>query len=503
MLIGVAQRGAFEMKLVEALSVGILVAVGLGLAGCGGGSKPMTPQCALNSDCAKLSTPGLVCALGYCVKPCNISSDCPSGERCIVLTASTDGGTASGVDAGVAQGTACQAPELATCNYNSMCTSPLVCSSDRQCRDMCETNVDCPGMGIGPGSQVCTSVTHLCADPAVDKDYNSTTNDFIVDGGAGGSGGSSGGAGKGGAGGGSGGAGGNHDAGAGGAGGGGAGGATPVNGDPCVTVDGGISAETIINEDQNHATPLTLGTSYLGCIQTQSDLDYFQFTVPTSSVQGGWLTVVVSNVAANMFVKSIVSTAADNGQIASQNSPNLGGNASLYLAGKPGTRFLALVQSWNGDNGVGPYTITASFQDDLETGEPNNLRAQATPLTLNTPFQGKFFAGYATSAVPTTIDWTDWFSIALTPGSFKVTLTNAPADIVSAIYFYDTQGGQLSSTFTNTPGGDLTLTSTIATAGTYYLSTVPSGSFPSVFGSGTTLPMWATATYTLTVAPAP
>jgi hypothetical protein len=57
MLIGVAQRGAFEMKLVEALSVGILVAVGLGLAGCGGGSKPMTPQCALNSDCAKLSTP--------------------------------------------------------------------------------------------------------------------------------------------------------------------------------------------------------------------------------------------------------------------------------------------------------------------------------------------------------------------------------------------------------------------------------------------------------------
>jgi hypothetical protein len=426
------------------------------------------------------------------VTPCKFSSDCPSGERCIIVTAnSTDGGDAgagSSADGGV-QGNACQAPETVTCQYTSQCRMPLVCGNDRQCRDQCETNVDCPML------QVCTSMTHLCADPSIDKDYSSAINDFIVDGGAGGSGGSSGGAGKGGAGGGSGGAGGNHDA--------GAGGATPVNGDPCVTVDGGISAETIINEDQNHATPLTLGTSYLGCIQTQSDLDYFQFTVPTSSVQGGWLTVVVSNVAANMFVKSIVSTAADNGQIASQNSPNLGGNASLYLAGKPGTRFLALVQSWNGDNGVGPYTITASFQDDLETGEPNNLRAQATPLTLNTPFQGKFFAGYATSAVPTTIDWTDWFSIALTPGSFKVTLTNAPADIVSAIYFYDTQGGQLSSTFTNTPGGDLTLTSTIATAGTYYLSTVPSGSFPSVFGSGTTLPMWATGTYTLTVAPAP
>jgi hypothetical protein len=171
------------MKL-GALSVGFLV-VGLALVGCGSSSKPMTPQCSLNSDCAKLSTPGLVCALGYCVKPCNISSDCPVGQRCIVLTAAGDAGADSGTstggaDGGVAQGTACQAPELATCNYNSMCTSPLVCSSDHQCRDMCETNADCPGMGMGTGAQVCTSTTHLCADPAVDKDYNAAINDFVV-----------------------------------------------------------------------------------------------------------------------------------------------------------------------------------------------------------------------------------------------------------------------------------------------------------------------------------
>jgi hypothetical protein len=171
------------MKLGTAFSVGVLMVVSV--AGCGGGSKPTTPQCSLNSDCAKLSTPGLVCALGYCVKPCNISSDCPTGQRCIVLTSTADAGADSGAStggagAGVAQGTACQAPELATCNYNSMCKAPLVCSSDHQCRDMCETNADCPGMGTGAGAQVCTSITHLCADPAVDKDYNSTINDFVV-----------------------------------------------------------------------------------------------------------------------------------------------------------------------------------------------------------------------------------------------------------------------------------------------------------------------------------
>jgi hypothetical protein len=163
------------MKLGEGLFVGAWMAVCV--VGCGSGSKPTTPQCVLNSDCAKLSTPGLVCAIGYCVKPCATSSDCPNSERCVVVSAlgSADGGTGgAGADAGVAQGTACQAPELSTCNYTSMCKAPLVCSDDHQCRDQCLANVDCPT------SQVCTSISHLCADPTIDKDYNSTINDFVV-----------------------------------------------------------------------------------------------------------------------------------------------------------------------------------------------------------------------------------------------------------------------------------------------------------------------------------
>ena len=164
------------MKLWEAFGTGVLVVVAATVVGCGGGAKPSTPQCVLNSDCAKLQPAGLVCAIGYCVKPCNISSDCPSSERCVVVSAGGPdaGSSGSGSDAGVAQGTACQAPELSTCNYTSMCKTPLVCSGDHQCRDQCETNVDCP-MG-----QVCTSITHLCADPSIDKDYNSTINDFVV-----------------------------------------------------------------------------------------------------------------------------------------------------------------------------------------------------------------------------------------------------------------------------------------------------------------------------------
>jgi hypothetical protein len=196
----ISKRGLFFMKL-GALSVGILV-VGLALVGCGGGSKPTTPQCTLNSDCAKLSTPGLVCALGYCVKPCNDSTDCPNNERCVTVTvtvtgdAGVDGGASNGgADSGVAQGTACQAPETVTCQYTSQCKMPLVCGIDQQCRDQCQADIDCPGGAAG--TQVCTVNTHLCADPAIDKDYDPTTRDFKVTSGGGGGAGNGGASGSG------------------------------------------------------------------------------------------------------------------------------------------------------------------------------------------------------------------------------------------------------------------------------------------------------------------
>ena len=47
-----------------------------------------------------------------------------------------------------------------------------MCSLDQKCRNQCLQDIDCPG------GQKCTSVTHLCADPTIDKNYNQTTNEF-------------------------------------------------------------------------------------------------------------------------------------------------------------------------------------------------------------------------------------------------------------------------------------------------------------------------------------
>jgi hypothetical protein len=178
---------------IASLTLVLVVAVALSaLHGCGGssGAKP-TPKCVLNSDCRMGSDAGstLVCALGFCVSPCNDSGDCASGQLCIKSD----------------NGNACRAPEAAKgCVLNSDCTKlctsagddgsvatttdggtssacPIVCGRDQSCRTECATDVDCPGGTLPDGSkgkQKCT-VSGACIDPVVDMSiYDPTTNDF-------------------------------------------------------------------------------------------------------------------------------------------------------------------------------------------------------------------------------------------------------------------------------------------------------------------------------------
>lgn len=126
------------------------------LQGCGGSSggpkQGPTPVCVRPSDCSGQ----LVCIQGFCVQECTTSKDCLiSGGRCIKATG----------------GNSCQPPERTTCAYASDCTTPLVCGVDLQCRNQCQTDVDCPGGR-------CTSISKLCADPKIDPNYDQATNEF-------------------------------------------------------------------------------------------------------------------------------------------------------------------------------------------------------------------------------------------------------------------------------------------------------------------------------------
>jgi hypothetical protein len=175
------RNGSLALIFIAALGAGVL-------HGCGGSSGPKpTPHCLLNSDCHGANDAGttLVCALGFCVSPCNDSSDCAAGQLCVRSD----------------NGNACRAPEAAAkCAQPSDCQKfcpamsmdggeapvcPLTCGRDLTCRDQCSTDIDCPGQGT-TNPQKCTA-SHVCIDPKVDVlIYDPATNDFNTSVGAGG-----------------------------------------------------------------------------------------------------------------------------------------------------------------------------------------------------------------------------------------------------------------------------------------------------------------------------
>src|SRR5207244_7789427 len=61
-----------------------------------------TPKCQFNTECVTKFGAGFMCApngSGYCVPSCLGNPDCPSGQRCIMLTALGAAGGVGGVGA--------------------------------------------------------------------------------------------------------------------------------------------------------------------------------------------------------------------------------------------------------------------------------------------------------------------------------------------------------------------------------------------------------------------
>jgi hypothetical protein len=267
-------------------------------------------------------------------------------------------------------------------------------------------------------------------------------------------------------------------------------------GDPCVPGDGGYAPEVVSNDDRNSATPLPFMTTLVGCLQVATDVDYYQFTTPPA-VQGGFVMVTVGDVGSTNQVYATLYSASTNGSLGAAQSSGNGASANFWFAAKGESSFRIGVTS--NYSHIGPYTITATWQEAVEPGEPNNDRAHAVPMQVGTPVQGLFFSGYADDTVLT--DQSDYFKVTLPTGMSSLKLTNVASDMRGDLKLLDTNGVQLSDTGSSTYGADLVVTPNITTAGDYYIviASAYSGlSSPKGFTTKT-LPMWATQPYTLTV----
>ena len=476
----------------RSISVGLGLASVALLASCGSSAKPVPGMgCALNSDCAS----GLICTFGLCHSACVVNSDCQSGALCVKSGSVGDGGASINV---------CQLPVESTCVYNSQC-SPLVCARDEMCRNECLTSADCVSPQVCTDSKVCALSSQLTPGTN-DVPVVTSRLDGGATGGAGGAAGSgaTGGAGSSGAGG--------RGGGSGGAGvgsGGASGGSGPamdggtVIGDPCgpPADAGGYGPESVSNNDREHATMLSVGVGYGACIQTPTDVDWYTVTVPSTG-QGGYLTIGLTGVAQTASLRTDLYSASTNGLIHTTYSSNAGSSLYTWVAVAAGAPFNVAVSGEFADSrAVGAYTFTASFQPAVEPNEPNNDRAQATPLGLGTPVQGLFFRGYIDDM--TTTDPSDYYKITLpAAGMLSATVTGISTSLRGEVALYDSAGGLLVSadSANETFGADAQIMYSASTAGTYYvLVTEPHlGDVPLV-GDGRTLPDIATQPYTLTV----
>ena len=275
-------------------------------------------------------------------------------------------------------------------------------------------------------------------------------------------------------------------------------------GDPCgAPADGGYyGPESVPNNDREHATVLSIGVGYGACIQTPTDVDWYTVTVPSTG-QGGYLTIGVTEVAQTTSLKSDLYSATTNGLIYDNDDSNAAG-ASVYtwVAAAAGAPFNVAVSGLYGDSrAVGAYTFTASFLPAVEPNEPNNDRAQATPLALGTPIQGLFFRGYIDDMTIT--DPSDYYKITLpAAGMLSATVTDISTSLRGEVALFDSAGGLLVSADSEneTFGADAQLMYSASTAGTYYvLVTEPHVGDVALVGEGRTLPDIATQPYTLTV----
>lgn len=80
--------------------------------------------CVLDSDCQG----ELVCVFRRCHQACDNSSDCPSGQRCVL---------------GQPPSHVCLLEDETECVRTSDCPETLVCGVDLRCRDECKTDPDC------------------------------------------------------------------------------------------------------------------------------------------------------------------------------------------------------------------------------------------------------------------------------------------------------------------------------------------------------------------------
>jgi hypothetical protein len=271
----------------------------------------------------------------------------------------------------------------------------------------------------------------------------------------------------------------------------GADGATPAGGsDPC------DQAEAKTNDDRDHATPYALGSEFDACLQKNTDVDFYSYTIPSSPAQGGYVVVSITQVGTEGGMDMTTQAAADNGDVV--HTYGTGGQSIFtWFNAAAGASFRLAVKYFNGGDKPTPYTLKIAYKGVPDANEPNDLRTKATAIMNGKAVSGYLFAGYVNSTGIVDSTWEDWFKVTLPAGTASLALTDLASDVNGNVTLYDANGSQISNKYEPTEGASVVMSQSV-TAGDYYVKVTPFTT-PGVKGEGSNVPAYLGQAYTLTV----
>jgi hypothetical protein len=262
--------------------------------------------------------------------------------------------------------------------------------------------------------------------------------------------------------------------------------------------NGGV--ETTPNEDRNSATLYPLGVPVQACLQSATDVDFYQFTAPAAPAQGGYVKVQLTDVGTEGSLEAHLFAAHDNGEFESSYNSTSGASVFIYFAAKAGATFRLKVNRFSGVAMPTAYTLTATYYPVNDVNEPNEDNAHASPLMVGKAVNGYFFAGHEDSTPPAAAAWEDRFKVTLPAGDVTIALTNLASDINGVVALYNPLGSKIDSNYDATNGSSVVLTTTVAAAdaGDCFVVVYPFTGL-TTHGDGSTVPVFWTTPYSLLV----
>lgn len=263
-----------------------------------------------------------------------------------------------------------------------------------------------------------------------------------------------------------------------------------VSPDACGVADPG-------NDTRETVTPYALGTSYRACLQTETDVDRYEITLPATPVDGGVVQISLMDVETTGNMEFTAYVVSDSGVLQSNYSTDRGANVYGWFAGAAGSKYhIAVYRHW-ADSKPTAYTLKTTFVPVNDTFEPNDLRTDAKPISVGTAVQGYFFAGYLESTGYRPNAWEDWYKVTLATGASTITLDPVATDVNASITLYDNLAAQVKTGYETTDGSTVVMTYA-ATAGDYYLKIEPHWA-ETAKGNGSVIPQYVTTPYSLKV----